>query len=88
MCLSITCKHWGNFLSHCNWFLLIMTKTEKKTSLDQFFDISALGNRLWLPVAHFWVKKLDRTGPVNTRHYCLASCISHYNARFTVVIDE
>ena len=46
-----------------------MTKTEK-TGLDWFqlvavliFDISGLGNQLQLPVAHFWVKKLDQTRP-------------------------
>ena len=46
-----------------------MTKTEK-TGLDRFqpvavliFDISGLGNQLQLPVAHFWVKKLDQTRP-------------------------
>ena len=43
-----------------------MTKTEKNQLQSQFFDISELGNWLWLPVACFWVKKLDRTGPVNT----------------------
>ena len=46
-----------------------MTKTEK-TGLDRFqpvavliFNISELGNQLQLPVAHFWVKKLDQTRP-------------------------
>ena len=38
-----------------------MTKTEKNQLWSSFFDVSALGNWLWLPVAHFWVK--NWTGP-------------------------
>ena len=45
-----------------------MTETEKNQLQSGFFDIFALGNRLQLPVAHFWVKKLDWTGPVNIKH--------------------
>ena len=37
-----------------------MTETEKN-QFRPFFDISKLGNRLQLPVTHFWVK--NQTGP-------------------------
>ena len=39
-----------------------MTETEKNWLQSRFFYISELCNQLWLPVAHFWVKKPDWTG--------------------------
>ena len=43
-----------------------MTETEKNQLQSWFIDISELGNQLRLPIAHFWVKKPDQTGPANT----------------------
>ena len=35
---------------------------------SRFFDFGVSGNRLRLPVAHFWGKKPDQTGPAYTSH--------------------